>query len=937
MACYSYSSGTPILYNNNVEIIYAASGNNYSYSSIAWLCELPVSGQLDVYTRPTPTGTETLKILNTDYTVNTSTQNIQFTSTPTGEVVIRRSTDSQKMLFKFVDGAKLTAEQLNASLHQLLFIVQEKEFAGSTFNYFNTGGIQINGGPNPVVFNLTSLTVGAGLVWNGTQFVAQSFTGNLNALTDVTIGALVTGQILTHNTGTGQWTNVLPTVDITQTNLLFADRTFYSNGGFNSYNTAGSISVSGKSELDGFKNGFGKWVLTDAPTVYHILKKLTPSETDPETFFDSIDTAITGLSANVTNAVKVKFYWDLGFNRLDITDTATGLYLSDLPTTFWDSPEELYSASGYTITAGTPSPLTWYAVTNSGTEHRSSPYFYQAGATYTSKVRGYGIKSFYLSIPESSCSVFSDIPAMDPGTPTLYFTVPGTVTLATFTTALNQVSTENEGTYHDYYLLALRDMAFAGVREMPANASSVKNKDAITRRNKGFLLASEYTGMYNVTFKMLESASDIGSSAFWKIPKQIIYYNKAALAVANKSASPITTSTDVTAEKQTVRFTGYSEYMRTVPAAATNVVATTGKYFKGDSFWSEWCLRWSTDTNSTEYRTFKEADIDWFISGVGLTATELNLYKTYNFLAPYTTGFTTAGGSHKSQNILPWSFRPNDYKFSVAGSSAALNFAGTHYFNVDANCLFSTASNYIPDPTDEYVFRIVTKKSLLPYFTEVSDSHLKTAVIVEYGFTDHNFNSKKTALTTKADIFKKGLLRPSPNRALSLLNKNNVKVYVKNETVETMDSDTRYVITLAVQVPRLKSIGYAKIFRRFTPASTGTDYPIFGSGTTDTEVDSGPWNYSDIHLDLNNFTSTSALYESSFCNIVTPGDASFTSTFVDGVTKSNSQFVSGRNECAVKFTRIGIPSNLWIRLSVLNTNGSLDLLDSTGLINNSET
>ena len=138
MACYSYSSGTPILYNNNVEIIYTASGNNYSYSSIAWLCELPVSGQLAVYTRPTSIGTETLKILNTDYTVNTSTQNIQFTSTPTGQVVIRRNTDSQKMLFKFVDGAKLTAEQLNASLHQLLFIVQEKEFAGSTFNYFNT-------------------------------------------------------------------------------------------------------------------------------------------------------------------------------------------------------------------------------------------------------------------------------------------------------------------------------------------------------------------------------------------------------------------------------------------------------------------------------------------------------------------------------------------------------------------------------------------------------------------------------------------------------------------------------------------------------------------------------------------------------------------------------------------------------------------------------
>jgi hypothetical protein len=46
-----------------------------------------------------------------------------------------------------------------------------------------------------------------------------------------------------------------------------------------------------------------------------------------------------------------------------------------------------------------------------------------------------------------------------------------------------------------------------------------------------------------------------------------------------------------------------------------------------------------------------------------------------------------------------------------------------------------------------------------------------------------------------------------------------------------------------------------------------------------------------------------------------------------------SNWVSGRNECAVKFTRVGIPSTLWIRLSVLNTDGSVSLLDSSGFIN----
>jgi hypothetical protein len=945
MACYSYSSGTPILYNNNVEIIYTASGNNYSYSSIAWLCELPVSGQLAVYTRPTSIGTETLKILNTDYTVNTSTQNIQFTSTPTGQVVIRRNTDSQKMLFKFVDGAKLTAEQLNASLHQLLFIVQEKEFAGSTFNYFNTGGIQITGGPNPVVFNLTSLTVGAGLVWNGSQFVAQSFTGNLNALTDVTIGALSTGQILTHNTGTGQWTNVLPTVDITQTNLLFADRTFYNNGGFNSYNTISTISVSGKTQLNGFKNASNKWVLTDPPTVYHILKKLTPSEQDPETFFTSIDTAITGLSANVTNAVKAKFYWDLGLERRDIVDTATGLYLSDLPTTYWDSPQELYSASGYDPTA--VSGVKFYGVTATATQHRSSPYFYQVvGTSFVSKVRGYGIKSFYLSIPESSCSAFSDIPAMDPGTPTNYFTVPGTVAnLNTFTNALNQVGTESEVTYRDYYLLALRDMAFAGVREMPPDANNVKKKDAISRRSKGLLITADYNGFENILFKMLENVSDLGSNCLWKIPKQIIYYNKAALAVANKDTVELTTSSTITADKQSVRFTGYSELARTKPSIASNIETTSGKYFKADVYWNDWCARWSTDSTAEDYR-FNEADIDWYVRGVGIGSTSLGLYKTYSWLAPFTYNFGTTGANARSKHVIPWPFRPNDYREATSGTYDNLNFVGTQYFNIDANCLFSTATNYIPDPVDEYVYRIVTKKSLLPYFKDDVDTHLKTAIILEYGFTDHNFNAKTTALTTKADIFKKGLLRPGPNRALSLLNKNNVKVYIKNETIETMGSDTRYVITLAIQVPRLKSIGYARVFRKLLPGSVNTSYPQYNSTAADTEIDSGPWNYGDMSEDYSNYDLSSTgfwlggdgvnTYWVNQEGTLSPFDNYYVNTSTTNYAIDN-QVVSGRNECAVKFTRMGIPSNLWIRLSVLNTNGSLDLLDSSGLINNSET
>ena len=209
------------------------------------------------------------------------------------------------------------------------------------------------------------------------------------------------------------------------------------------------------------------------------------------------------------------------------------------------------------------------------------------------------------------------------------------------------------------------------------------------------------------------------------------------------------------------------------PSIASNIETTSGKYFKADVYWNDWCARWSTDSTAEDYR-FNEADIDWYVRGVGIGSTSLGLYKTYSWLAPFTYNFGTTGANARSKHVIPWPFRPNDYREATSGTYDNLNFVGTQYFNIDANCLFSTATNYIPDPVDEYVYRIVTKKSLLPYFKDDVDTHLKTAIILEYGFTDHNFNAKTTALTTKADIFKKGLLRPGPNRALSLLNKNNV-------------------------------------------------------------------------------------------------------------------------------------------------------------------
>ena len=64
MPCYSYSSNNSILI-NNIEAIFNASGTTYSYDSLYYICDLPISNQIKVYTRAGVGQTETLKVENT--------------------------------------------------------------------------------------------------------------------------------------------------------------------------------------------------------------------------------------------------------------------------------------------------------------------------------------------------------------------------------------------------------------------------------------------------------------------------------------------------------------------------------------------------------------------------------------------------------------------------------------------------------------------------------------------------------------------------------------------------------------------------------------------------------------------------------------------------------------------------------------------------------
>ncbi len=688
------------------------------------------------------------------------------------------------------------------------------------------------------------------------------------------------------------------------------------------------------------------WVLTDPPTVYHIIKKSLPGEEDPITFFADVDSQLTSLAANVANPIKVKFEWRLNLDKQGASGTVNLEALNNAKSMFWDSPQELYSASGYGTTA--PTPVLWHGVkdTVANITYRESPYFRQnlvattgTQISYQSKLWGYGVRSFYLSIPESSSTNLRGLPSIN-GDNTYFST--SNASIATLKTAFNALGTASDQTYRDYYLLGLRDMAFAAVRPNPNSISNTKNRDATTRYNKGLLIVGDYNGFEDILFKRLES-SDTALNALWKIPKQMIYYNKAALALADITTSAITTGSAFNIN--TVRFSGQSILQGDITnfSSSTATILGNGQIFKADSYWSDWMRYWSTDSNITGNYRFNESMVDWIAGNVSATPTDLKLFRVYANIPPYTiysgSSFNGTDTGATAEVFFPWGYRPNDIKSGDAGGTYD-GLVGTHLFNIDSNKLFSEAANFIPDPMDEYVFRLVCKKSLTGFFSDNAYQNLKTAVLLEYGFSEHTYSGVRNARTNLVDIFKNSYdyLAPTSLRPYSRIDTSKVKVYVKKEQIETVGGFDRLVVTIGVLVPRIKSIGYSKVFRKFQTSSLGSTYPQQGGTGSDGEIDSGPWNF--IFSSYNGPTSDYTGFLGGNVDILnTEGDLS-TYSSVTNDTDSNGSTVdgrntgvtltSGRNECAVKFTRVGLPSTLWIRLSILNTDGTSSLLDASG-------
>jgi len=1071
MPCYSYTNANPVLFTNVIST-QTVSGATYSYSTLALICEFPVDDQLQVFKKNSTTNAEVQLVYTTDFTINTTNETITISASLTGydQVVIKRVTLSDKMIYRFTDGAKLTAKQLNDCFHQLLFVTQEKGYLTSTVNVnypvsvavsaWNSGttygvgdivsfnnkiyksivasntnntptntafwsvinpqlnSFVITGNQNTVEFDLLNLSLNYTLVWNGSKFVAGPVVSTISSLTDVDISPVSNNDVLIYDTSNGsKWTAKSPSFSIIETNLKFADYTFYtpsrSTSYFNPSNQNIILSGTALTAMSGFKDNSNRWVLTDAPTVYHIIKKTLPSEVDPVTFFSTVRSELDLANQNLTNPVKLKLYWNLNHDRQNLDDASINLSyiasngstykdnLGNFKTAFWHKPEELYNTAGYDINA--PSSLLKHGVVNTGITYSSGPYFtYNSNnpvTTFKSKVESYGVKAFYLSVPE--CRVTSIyLPVVFNNGGTYVFTALSNLDNVSATglqlgRALQTPGNEfNENTaidgalpitagrgIKDYYLMGLRDMAVAGARfrydgtsiNLFGNGSTdlAKNNrgrvsNDIARWNKGKVIGAWYAsratntsnpeGWRNISYKRFET-TETALPVLWKIPDQIIYFNRVALAnsLDHLNGTEYLITDDGMGEgtnrstRDKIRFSGFHRLQSVANGNSSTTSTHDGLYHKANGFWDAWQQRWSDQTSNTFNYKFNEADIEWALGKINApdNGSVPKIYRNFYDNPQVVTAQSNGSAANiPAAHFYKWPWRANDVKAGTNTSQTEDDFGGIGVHSIiesDWCKLFSEADQFIEDPADEYVYRIVAQSSVLNYLKQTGIKNLKSSIILEHGFSDlSQSDGNSITLTTLESQYDNPRFEPTTKRAWSRLFESKLKVYVKDEKVERANGIDYYVISLVIRVPRLKSIGYSPFYRRFL---NNTAAPKHWPAAVDTDPELGPW------LDFNSPYTPASVGATigSYFDLTGTGVNGVQlyrpTNFTTALLLASSQYVagawgtvnspiynlptSGRIESAVKFTSLGLPSNLWIRLSVLNTDGTTALLNGT--------
>ena len=915
--CYSYSQNDPIYYNPNptgpsVQLTYTAPGTSFSYGTIATLCEIPDEFQLCVFvTRVWQVGQPATEVQLTylpsepagqgaGFSINLTEAKINlYTPLVQGETLkIRRCSDTSKMFFHFTDGAKLSAKDLNASLHQLLFLIQEKEFASQDVHehyplpsiatvwnnntayaanaYVNHTVLHVPpASPNETIIYsaLQSVSAGENPPNNNTKWKKVAWATNgfvLDGGQDVTgpivfsLHGINTGDALVWNGNkfVGQPLNIFGSqesgFELNLNNLQAEDTLVYNATSFQWQN-------------QNLLNGFNKTRTTTFEIAnlkvnnWPVFTNQTGAFTNGS--FDGGTYYTTGMTEPSNNL--------LAFKR-------EGQWIIPNPPSVIEMVSKLFPAND---------PKAWIATVNAGigalSPQASSPILAHINWDLFNPSPSTDVKSVFWSAPQELYNTSGLVGCFTQSSEGAYqknngdtkiwgYGLHNITDIASEQSAFflnspecrtNTISLETykaDGTLrnadviglaiepYDVYLRNLRDLAFA-----LDSASTTANSAELTRINRSTQIVPKHN-FEICSWKDLSGTAGaaVVSGIIFKVAKELVYENQMAAILGadnDGSGSPNCTS----------RTMGgiLHKFKDELP---------DGLYNKPNQI--HWFLAGVSKANQTSTVQIPLNPLNAQLWGNAYGSPSVYRYPVTSETPTYPPEFTNDTDS--VQVKAPFLSNLPDVNDKFIGDIAML---------VDVNRLFSTASSYLPEPRDIYVYDIVLSTAVSDAITpgtsmlEPPRAHL----FLEWGLHDVQ---KKLNLFT-ADCMQQ----------LDILKKEDIRLWLAPLFIK----NARYHTKLYIEVPRLKYIGYTGFFRR-TAVSGGV---------------------------MSSHTETLSLaYATLFNEAKYTEGLTIPTQLALNDTEDISKIIGLRNESGVKFVRMGIPTNLWLNISLIPTKAKVSLL-----------
>lgn len=906
--CYSYSQNDPIYYNPNplhpsVTLLYenvTTSTASFSYGSIATLCEIPDEFQLCVFvTRVWELGAEPTEIqltfelntvnplgLSAGFTLNTTAATLTLNSPLLpGEVLnIRRCSESNKMLFHFTDGAKLSAQDLNASLHQLLFLIQEKEFATKavTNNYplpniaiqwgveteYSAGDFVTYQVPNPDP-QTAPPTFNSTIVYKSLVPVMGTPTPDISEDWEQ-VAWLSNGFVLEGGQDlSGPVIFSLHGVDIGDALVWNGTKFIGARLNLGSINDLGDVNVTNPAsdEVLTWDTATDRWI--NLPIRF------------PDTVMPSLDVVDLSLQdwafykpqstqANINAAYDGDTLWEgwgvplTAFRDGDnwvipnpptVINIVSKMFPNLDPVGFFEDVTSLLSQTNAQSLSPIISRLSWDLMKGiSSTSHLSTTFwsspeelYSESGPsfadTYAKTVVNTGADGAFRSV--TLAGVVSKIFGYglrneDSNKQGFFLNIPES-RVTTFNTPAYDVDGAIKITplasVNDIYLENIRDLAFA----LDGADQATPTPDESRRINRSQQIQPIYTQDAVQSWKRLDNNDALTAGITLKMPKEIVYYNQmAAILGADKDDNAVF-------------------HLPTVFSEGTYRPKNYNPGYMPTPYQIQWFLANVQQTFPTTPNQFPISPLNRSLWPTQVTA------PAWSYPGP-------GGTIYKPDLVDEFDHTEIPTHDDVIGDIALL---------VDANRLFSTASNYLAEPRDTYVFNVALSAAASTAIYQIASTSEpeRAQVVLEWGL--HDVNKKE------------GEYSSTLCKALGMLKREDIRVFTSPLIRETVSSSH---LKLFIEVPRMKYIGYSNFFRR--------------SGNNVVTANS----------------TTLALWYATHFNSDDVSDGSLPSIDTSPAEGDLDKIIGLRNEVAVKFVRLGIPTNLWINLSVLVTKTQLSLL-----------